>query len=64
MREIKTCGARAHRALAASPGVRQAQVEVSRQTAVVTVSANSCDPNALLNALSDVGFGGYVIRER
>jgi hypothetical protein len=44
--------------------VRQVQVDVSRQTAVVVVSVDSYNPNALLNALSDVGFGGYVIRER
>jgi hypothetical protein len=46
-------------ALAALPWVRT--VEVEADTAHLTVEADRYDPDALLAALEDAGFGGRIL---
>lgn len=57
-----SCAAKVQQALASVPGVRQVQVDLKKEQAVVTVEADKCDEPALLKALEKAGYGGKVLK--
>ncbi|MGM0584902.1 MAG: heavy metal translocating P-type ATPase, partial [Pseudomonadota bacterium] len=55
------CAGRVERALAAAPGVREAQVNLALERAEVAYDPAAADPAALADAVREAGFG---VRER
>jgi len=56
------CAAKVQKALASVPGVKQAQVDLGKQQAVVAVEAAKCDEQALVKAVEKAGYGAKVMK--
>lgn len=56
------CVSKVQKAITSVPGVKQVQVDLAKQQAIVTVEADKCDEPALVKAVEKAGYGAKVMK--